>query len=259
MPFAPVSDPDFQLNVLVQGFPGKSVCHGGLGWSTIALVRRGDRIILVDTGTFNARHNLHAELARLGLTPRDVTDVLLTHAHYDHALNWVLFPNARVHIGRVEMEWAAAFEPGDHMIPELYIQKLKESPQLRLIDDGAEFLPGFRAVRCAGHTPGCLVFRLAGTARDVLFTGDAAKNRAELLCRRADMTMDAAVSTASIDRIRQLWQARAETLLVPGHDTPMVLEDGAPRYVGTREAGVRAWFGDSIDTTTLFDFGAVPS
>ena len=65
----PISDPAFRLNVLVQGFPGKSVCHGGLGWSTIALIRDGERAILVDTGSFNARHNIHDGLTRLGLEP----------------------------------------------------------------------------------------------------------------------------------------------------------------------------------------------
>ena len=41
--------------------------------------------------------------------------------------------------------------------------------------------------------------------RGNIFTGDAAKNRAELLCGRADMTYDAAISAASIERIRELW------------------------------------------------------
>jgi hypothetical protein len=29
----------FSIDILVQGFPGKTVCHGGLGWSTVSLVR----------------------------------------------------------------------------------------------------------------------------------------------------------------------------------------------------------------------------
>ena len=29
----------YQLDVLVQGFPGRSVCHGSLGWSTLSLLR----------------------------------------------------------------------------------------------------------------------------------------------------------------------------------------------------------------------------
>jgi hypothetical protein len=32
----------------------------------------------------------------------------------------------------------------------------------------------------------------------------------------------------------------------------MVQEDGVPRYLGTREAGLRAWFAEDLETTTLF-------
>ena len=42
----------YKLDVLIQGYPGKSLCHGGLGWSTIALLRGGGRSILVDVGAF---------------------------------------------------------------------------------------------------------------------------------------------------------------------------------------------------------------
>ena len=38
----------YELDVLVQSYPGKSVCHGGLGWSTIALLRDEGRVILMD-------------------------------------------------------------------------------------------------------------------------------------------------------------------------------------------------------------------
>ena len=38
---------EYQLDVLVQGYPGRSVCHGGLGWSTIALLRGRGRIACV--------------------------------------------------------------------------------------------------------------------------------------------------------------------------------------------------------------------
>lgn len=40
----------FSIDILVQGFPGKTVCHGGLGWSTVALVRGRGRVILIDAG-----------------------------------------------------------------------------------------------------------------------------------------------------------------------------------------------------------------
>ncbi len=45
----------FSIDILVQGFPGKTVCHGGLGWSTVALVRGQGRVILIDAGNFGMR------------------------------------------------------------------------------------------------------------------------------------------------------------------------------------------------------------
>src|SRR3954467_7470671 len=44
---------DYQLDILVQGYPGKSVCHGGLGWSTIVLLRGHGRVALMDRGRFS--------------------------------------------------------------------------------------------------------------------------------------------------------------------------------------------------------------
>ena len=114
-------------------------------------------------------------------------------------------------------------------------------------------LEGVTSHLAPGHTPGCLVFRLAGVERDVLFTGDAAKNRAELVSGDTDMTYDAAVSRATIAMIWRLWRARPGTVLVPGHDVPMVQEDGVTAYLGPREAAIRAWFGDGMDQTTLFE------
>jgi N-acyl homoserine lactone hydrolase len=134
------------------------------------------------------------------------------------------------------------------------VRALAESPQLALITDGDTVLPRIRAVRAPGHTPGCLVFQLDGERQRILFSGDAAKNRAELVSRAADMTMDAAASQGSIEMIWRMWRERPDTLLIPGHDLPMLLENGVPTYVGERRAGVAAWFDDDLHKTTLFDF-----
>ena len=69
-----------------------------------------------------------------------------------------------------------------------------------------------------------------GVERDAIFSGDAAKNRAEMLGRAADMSYDPALTAASIDMIWKFWRARPGNILVPGHDLPMVLEpDGTTR------------------------------
>jgi len=56
----------YDIDIVIQGYPGKTVCHGGLGWSTIALIRGRNRVALVDTGGFGVRPLLLTRLARRG-------------------------------------------------------------------------------------------------------------------------------------------------------------------------------------------------
>lgn len=247
-----------RVDILVQGYPGKSVCHGGLGWSTIALLRWPEgRTALIDVGSFNTRPELGKQLEARDVAASDVTDVVLTHAHWDHSVNYTLFPNATVHIGRTEMDWALQEPWGFNPLPELYVQDLARSPRLRLVEAEQEVLPGLRAVAAPGHTPGCLLYCLTTNEVPVLFTGDAAKNRAELLSMDVDMTMDQAASEASLATIWDLWRKVPGTLLVPGHDLTMRLDaEGRPQYVGQRRAGIRAWFDEDLAVTEEFDISA---
>jgi N-acyl homoserine lactone hydrolase len=248
-----VEQQDYQLDILVQGYPGKSVCHGGLGWSTIVLLRGNGRVALIDVGTFSHRDNLLKGLARHGLQPEDVTDVILTHSHHDHSINFVLFDKATVWIGGHELDWSVQEPWGRTPVPELYVRELAASPQVKRIKAGDTVIPGLVAHDAPGHTPGHLIFVLSGHERDVIFTGDAAKNRIELMTREADMTYDPSVTARSIEAMWVLWRKRPGTLLVPGHDLPMVLEDDKPVFVGKREAAITAWFDDSLEKTTRFE------
>jgi len=251
-PLQPMQVSDYQIDILVTGFPGKSVCHGSLGWSTIVLLRHGDRLALIDVGAFGHRKLLIAALEERGLKPADVTDVLLTHSHYDHALNWVLFPKARTVIADVEMAWALKEPWGTSPVPELYVRELDLQPTLTRAQDGDEVFPGVTMHLAPGHTPGCVAFKLAGREHDVIFTGDAAKNRAELISRDTDMTYDPAISRASIEMIWSLWTARPGGIVVPGHDVPMDLDAaGKPRSLAKREAAISAWYGETIEETTV--------
>ncbi|GAB2993295.1 N-acyl homoserine lactonase family protein [Amycolatopsis acidiphila] len=234
---------------LIQGYPGKSTGHGGLGWSSVTLVRHGERLLLADTGSFGMRSLLAERLAAQGVEPRDVTDILLTHAHYDHAANYLLFPSATVWIGAAELDWATGREPAFDPLPELYAADLAGNPRTRRVTGDGEILPGVEAFTTPGHTPGSVVYRV-GT---VLFTGDAAKNRAELLGGDVDMTLDREASRASVRKILGLWRERPDTLLVPGHDVPMRWTAAGPEYAGTRAAGIRSWFGEDLAATTHFD------
>lgn len=243
---------DYDIDVLVHGYPGKAVCHGGLGWSTIALLRRAGSVALVDVGSFGQRQLIVDGLAQHGLDPNDVTHVLLTHSHWDHSVNWVMFPNARVVVGADELAWSLKEPWGTTPVPELYVRELDSSPQALRVRAGEEVLPGVFCHEAPGHTPGHLVFTLSGPERDVIFTGDAAKNRAEILSLTADMTYDPAVSRRSMEHIWDMWRRRPGSVLIPGHDMPMVLDGGTPKYLAPQAAAISAWFGESLDTTTTF-------
>jgi glyoxylase-like metal-dependent hydrolase (beta-lactamase superfamily II) len=65
--------------------------------STVALVRDGDVVIVVDPGLVPGPGSILDPLAALGLAPADVTDVVFSHHHPDHTLNAALFPVARFH------------------------------------------------------------------------------------------------------------------------------------------------------------------
>ena len=223
----------YQVDVLIQGFPGRAICHGGLGWSTVTLIRGEGRIILLDVGAFGMRKPLERRLQEFAVKPEDVTDVVLTHAHYDHVINFTLFPNAKVWIGQVELDWAALQPPGFNPLPELYVQELVRSDRVLKLTAGEEFIPGIHAYAVPG---------------------DSAKNRAELLSRKVVDTDDEKESAQSIELIWRYWKQRPGNLLIPGHDLSMVLDaQDQPSYFGDRKAAIRIWFSESIEHSDVID------
>src|SRR5579872_251637 len=225
----------YEIDILVQGYPGKTVCHGGLGWSTIVLIRGHGRVALVDTGGVGVRKLIIERLAHHRLKAADVTDLLLTHAHHDHCVNWTLFSRARIVVGASELAWAVGEPWGVTSVPELYVRELNAWPTVHKATDGEEVLAAITAHSAPGHTPGHLIYVLSGSDREVIFTGDAAKNRAELVSGEADASYDAAVSTASIAKVWSLWRRQPGSVVVPGHDIPMVQKDGKTEYLSSRE------------------------
>ena len=64
--------------------------------SSIALVRDGDALIVVDPGMVRSRALILDPLRDQGVDPEAVTHVFLSHHHTDHTMNVALFPNAEV-------------------------------------------------------------------------------------------------------------------------------------------------------------------
>ena len=80
-----------ELHILTIGYADDRVA------STCTLIRDGSSVIVVDPGMVARRELLLDPLAALGITPTDVTDVVISHHHPDHTMNIALFPEARVH------------------------------------------------------------------------------------------------------------------------------------------------------------------
>lgn len=246
-------DAHWTVEVLIQGYPGKSKEQGGLGWSTVALARGPDgRLAMLDTGRVGVRKVLLERLKEVGVTPDAVTDVLLTHVHYDHCENWPMFSNATIHAPGAELDWACAQPDGSPMLPEFALKALAASPRLHRLAEGATGLPGIACFEAPGHSLHHLVFVLDGVPATI-FSADVAKNRAELATGRADISLDAAVHARSIARLTAEWRARPGAVLLVGHDLPMVLDaEGRPAPQGTRRTAVDAWLGESLDEVTRF-------
>jgi len=161
------------------------------------LVRTGERNVLVDTG-FGSRWSakqqeiygfetssgsLDEGLSRLGLDRAAVTDVVLTHLHFDHAggaveldasgRERVAFPRATFHLQRRNWAWAhqpserdaAAYRPEDWRALEL-------SGRLHLVDGEIELFPDIWLVPSEGHTAGMQMVRVEGDGRWLVHCSD---------------------------------------------------------------------------------------
>jgi glyoxylase-like metal-dependent hydrolase (beta-lactamase superfamily II) len=118
----------------------------------------------------------------LGLGPEDVTDVILTHLHFDHAGGaavpdgdgWRLtFPNAVHHVQA--SQWEHALNPNPRDRASYFtdrIRLLENLGALELHDGDWELAPGFDLLAFHGHTPGQHLPKISGGGQTVFYGGD---------------------------------------------------------------------------------------
>lgn len=157
----------------------------------IPLIRAGEALILVDTGSgdkFQATAGrLRDNLLAAGIAPDAVTHVVLTHAHPDHAGGILRpdgslsFPNAVYHVAAAEWDFwmgqdPAARYPGlSGFVPGARRDLGAIAGRLVRMRDGDEPVSGLRVLATPGHTPGHISLELAGDD-GLLITGDAITN-----------------------------------------------------------------------------------
>ena len=125
--------------------------------------RNGGGRLMIDAGFGAPMGKLLETMKASGIAPESISDILVTHIHPDHVGGLRAFPNARIHIAELEYrEWRR--DPGRAKLARF----LPSEERIALFEYGREILPGVRAIKCAGHTPGHTVFAIG----KVWFVGD---------------------------------------------------------------------------------------
>ncbi len=216
-----------QIDVLLQGF-STNTNEGNLAYCGVTLLR-GERNTLVDVG-YQARGTLLLErLKAAGLDRTQIDRVILTHAHWDHSLNLLLFPNAEVFISRVEYEYAQSPHGDDWATPAWVADIFRRAHKVTTVEDGEELEPGLRVMAVPGHSPGSQAVLvetpggIAGMVGDAL-PNMAAANAADPAARLVFYDLEAAKKSGR--RILDTCQT-----VYPGHDRPFAVQGGTTRYI----------------------------
>ena len=210
----------------------------------------GGRIVLVDAGFYRqkflerwkpADHLLPSEaVARaFGVTPASVTDIVISHIHWDHADGVDLFPRARVWLQREEYEHyvgenGAVLDRAIDADVAKMLFDLKQGGRVRLAEgDDQEILPGIRVYTGGKHTYQSQYVGVRTRGGTVVLASDNAylyQNLEERI--PIAQTLDAASNLQAQARMLRL--AIAPKFVIPGHD-PAVFR----RFPLIREGVVR--------------------
>jgi glyoxylase-like metal-dependent hydrolase (beta-lactamase superfamily II) len=224
--------PEFGVANLVQGADRGRTLDIAM---TIWVLRGPDgRTALVDAGCYRppfvegrlADYTRPDKALRpLGIAPEQVTDVIVTHMHWDHVDGVDLFPKARVWIQEAEYDYYTreARQPGGDRkdpVPD-YVRamvKLHDEGRVNLVDgDAKEIIPGVTVYTGGRHTFASQyvgVITKAGRmviASDNLYLYENLDKHVPIA-----QTFDAKANLAAQDRMRQL--AASPRLIIPGHD-----------------------------------------
>ncbi len=200
------------------------------------LIRGGGHNILFDSGFHRERWFKELPIRNFlrpdeavklaGVQPEEITDVVISHAHWDHLGGIDLFPKATVWIQEEEFRYytGAAWQPGgDHggIDPDdvQYLVRLNTEGRLRLVKgDNVELLPGIRAYTGGHHTYASQYLLVEGQPNFILASDNDYLYR-NLQTHMASATFTDELGPANIkNQERMIQLAGSIDRVIPGHD-----------------------------------------
>ena len=180
----------------------KNLCN----WSMrCLLVVDGDRKILIDNGIgekqdekflrhyyLNGENTLEKSLAKYGFSTDDITDMILTHLHFDHCGGSIkynkdktayepAFKNATYWISKKQFIWA--IQPNRRESASFLkenILPIEESGHLKLIEKDCKILPNISVKLFDGHTEGQVIPHINYNGRTIVFIADLLPSTAHI-------------------------------------------------------------------------------
>ncbi len=224
--------PDFPVAALVKGAdPGRKLDIAMTVW----LIQGNGRNVLVDSGFYRDQFfkqwkvndfvKPSEAVAQLGLKPEDITDVIITHMHWDHADGMDLFPKARIWLQKDEYAYytGEAWQgKGTHggIDPDdvLALVRLNMEGRVGLVNgDAQEIIPGITCYIGGKHTYQSQYVGVTGKSGTVILASDNMylyENLDKHVPIAASLDLDS--NLRAQDRMRQL--AASPGLIIPGHD-----------------------------------------
>ena len=193
---------------------------------------------------------VESALATSGLRPEDISDLVLTHLHFDHGGGATClvdgrlsptFPGAKHWLQR--SQWDTARQPNLREKASYLSENIEPlaNTELELLDGPAEILPGLSVERSDGHTMGMQTLRIEGGGRVIRFVSDLSPTAHHVhlpftmgydLCPRSILVEKEAAWTAALDE---------EAILVFQHDPVTV---AGTVYVDRGKFRARPWSGE---------------
>ncbi|MGB1248245.1 MAG: MBL fold metallo-hydrolase [Chitinophagales bacterium] len=160
------------------------------------LIEKGDKRILIDTGMgdkqdekFFSHFQPHGDftlissLDKAGFQPEDITDVVLTHLHFDHCGGAItksengdfvdVFPNATYWSEATHWQWALARNEREKasFLPE-NILPIEETERLKFVNEETEIIPELSFALAHGHTEAMMIPHIEYNGRTIVFMAD---------------------------------------------------------------------------------------